>query len=305
MFRFVLLAVCVVLRCSQAASEVPDSFVNLVKTSCLECHNSSASIADFDLEEMINEPLSSNLQSWEQVVKKLEAFQMPPADAEQPRLDIRISATQALSDALDAFANKHPRAGRVESFRRMTRYEYRNVIRDLLSLPIDIDGLLPPDEMSYGFDNITVSELSPTLLNRYVSAAQKISRLAIGRPTHSPGGKTYRVPPDVTQDVHLPGLPLGTRGGIQVHHLFPEDGEYEITIRLARDRNEHVEGMREPHQLDLLLDRKVVKQFTVRPPGGKKDSDDAWTKPTHENIDRHLKIRFPVTAGKHDLGVTF
>lgn len=305
MSRFVILVVCVVLRCSQAASEVPDSFVNLVKASCLECHSSSASIADFDLEEMIGEPLSSNLQSWERVVKKMEAFQMPPADAEQPRNEIRISATQALSDALDAFAKKHPRAGHVESFRRMTRYEYRNAIRDLLSVPVDIDGLLPPDEVSHGFDNITVSELSPTLLNRYVSAAQTISRLAIGRPTHSPGGKTFRVPPDVTQDVHLPGLPLGTRGGILVHHLFPEDGEYEITIRLARDRNEHVEGMREPHQLELLLDRKMVKQFTVHPPAGKKDSDDAWTKPTHENIDRHLKFRFPVTAGKHELGVTF
>ncbi|MDG2220271.1 MAG: DUF1592 domain-containing protein [Rubripirellula sp.] len=305
MIRVAIFAACVIFRCSLAASEVPDRLVNLVSTACISCHSSDDPIAELNLEQMIAEPLSSNLQRWEQVVKKVGTFQMPPADADRPRRDVLVSATQALSDALDSIANKHPRAGHVESFRRLTRYEYGNAIRDLLSLQVDANSLLPPDEVSHGFDNITVSELSPTLLNRYVSAAQKISRLAIGRPTRSPGGKTYRVPPDVTQDVHLPGLPLGTRGGILVHHLFPEDGEYEISIRLSRDRNEHVEGMREEHKLDLLLDRKLLKQFTVRPPAGKKQTSDSWDKPTHANIDRHLKFRFPVTAGTRELGVTF
>ena len=103
---------------------------------------------------------------------------------------------------------------------------------------------------------MTVGDLSPTLLDRYITAAQKISRIAVGSPGRSPGGDTIRIRPDITQEEHVEGLPLGTRGGALIPYTFPQDGEYEIQLRLARDRNEHVEGLREPHELEVLLDRE-------------------------------------------------
>src|SRR6185503_16319390 len=165
-------------------------------------------------------------------------------------------------------------------------------------------ALLPSDDASYGFDNVTVGDLSPTLLDRYVSAAEKISRLAIGRPSRSPGGDTIRIPADVTQEEHIEGLPIGTRGGTLIHYTFPQDGDYEIQIRLTRDRDEHVEGLSEPHDLELLLDRERLQLFTVKPPvreAGVPETDQ----PSHEKVDQHLKVRVPVTAGPHVVGVAF
>src|SRR5262249_34563811 len=137
------------------------------------------------------------------------------------------------------------------------------------------------------FDNVTVRELSPTLLERYITAAQKISRLAVGGARPSPGGDTIRVRADITQEDRVEGLPFGTRGGALIRYTFPRDGEYEIQIRLARDRNEHVEGLSEPHELEVLLDRERVRSFTVKPPPGRRD---------FENVDAHLKFRLSAKA---------
>src|SRR5439155_2485010 len=191
-------------------------------------------------------------------------------------------------------AAEHPDPGRTETFRRLTRTEYQNAIRDLLALDIDATALLPKDEDARGFDNVTVGTLSPTLLNRYISAAQKISSLAVGAPRR-PGGDTFRTPPDLTQEEHVEGLPIGTRGGMLIHYAFPQDAEYEVQIRLTRDRNEEVEGLHEPHQLELLLDGEQVQAFTVTPAKDK----------NYDAIDRHLKFRMPVSAGPHQVGVTF
>ncbi|GIT04660.1 MAG: hypothetical protein CM1200mP29_00710 [Verrucomicrobiota bacterium] len=180
-------------------------------------------------------------------------------------------------------AAQHPQPGQIDTLRRLNRTEYRNAIRDLLVLDIDAAALLPADESSHGFDNITVGDLSPTLLNRYIIAAQKISRLAVGVPRKSPEGHTIRIPPDPTQEEHVPGLPLGTRGGTLIPYTFPQDGEYEIQIHLTRDRNEHVEGLSGTHELELLLDRERLKVFTVKKP--KKRND-------HTKLDAHLKTAF-------------
>ena len=201
-----------------------------------------------------------------------------------------------LASTLDRAAAKNPNPGRTETFRRLNRTEYQNAIRDLLALDIAAAALLPKDDASHGFDNVTVGELSPTLLNRYISAAEKISRLAVGAPHRQPGGDTYRLRPDLTQEEHVEGLPPGTRGGMLLKHTFPRDGEYEIQIRLTRDRNEEVEGLREAHELEVLLDRGRVSLFSVAPPKGDRD---------FEKVDAHLKVRVPVTAGPHQLGVTF
>ncbi|MBW8884212.1 MAG: DUF1592 domain-containing protein, partial [Planctomycetia bacterium] len=176
------------------------------------------------------------------------------------------------------------------------RIEYQNTIRDLLAIDIDAAALLPADESSHGFDNITITDLSPTLLNRYVSAAQKISRLAVGRAPRAPGGETFRIRPDVTQDVHIEGLPLGTRGGTLIHYNFPVSGEYEVQIRLMRDRNDAIESLRDTHELEVLLDRQRAELLTVKPPArGQSD----------ETVDANLKTRVKVSAGTHQVGVAF
>src|SRR6185436_12398605 len=201
-----------------------------------------------------------------------------------------------LESSLNAAAAKSPNPGRTETFRRLNRTEYRNVIRDLLGLEVDVASLLPADESSHGFDNVTVADLSPALLNRYVSAAEKISRLAVGVAPGSPRGDTVRIRPDVTQDTHIEGLPIGTRGGVLIPYNFSVDGEYEIQVHLMRDRNEGIEGLSEPHEFEVLMDRERVDLFTVKPPA-KGESE--------QNVDANLKSRVKVKAGPHKLGVTF
>lgn len=278
---------------------------SMVSGYCLDCHNSSDLTAGLDLEAVSMTSVANNAALWEEVVKKLRAGQMPPSDMDRPEESTVAEVLRSLESSLDQIALDHPQPGRTETFRRLTRFEYQNAIRDLLSLDVDVTSMLPADEVSHGFDNITVGELSPTLINRYITAAQKISRLAMGRSLSGPDGRTVRVPADVTQEQHVEGLPLGTRGGILISHTFPQDGEYEIRVRLARDRNEHVEGLSEPHELEVLLDSQRLQLLTVRPPSGKADPSDEYGKPTHENVDRHLVVRSRVSAGPHDVGVTF
>ena len=249
-----------------------------------------------DLERIAREDTIQHADEWERVLRKLRARQMPPIGKDRPTEKIYDEVATRLASTLDRAAAKNPNPGRTETFRRLNRTEYQNAIRDLLALDIDAAALLPKDDASHGFDNVTVGDLSPTLLNRYISAAGKISRLAVGAPQRAPGGDTFRIRPDVTQEEHVEGLPLGTRGGTLLTHTFLRDGEYEIQIRLTRDRNEEVEGLRESHELEVLLDRERVKLFTVSPPNGDKN---------FEKVDAHLKVRVPVSAGPHLLGVTF
>jgi hypothetical protein len=268
----------------------------LVHDYCIDCHDSAQQTGGLDLESVGGVALERNADVWERVVHKLKARQMPPGDMPRPSEAAYRAIVDSLERSLDAVAAHNPQPGRTSTFRRLTRTEYQNAIRDLLSLQIETDGLLPKDESSQGFDNITVGELSPTLLNRYVSAAEKISRLAVGRVGRSPGGDTFRVPADLTQEDHLPGLPIGTRGGILIPYNFPQNGEYEVRVRLARDRNEEVEGLRGPHRLEVLLDRRRVQQFVIQPPEAGEG---------HDQVDAHLRARFPVKAGPHNLAVTF
>jgi hypothetical protein len=248
--------------------------------------------------------VAQNPEIWEKVVRKVRARQMPPVGLPRPDEATYRATIASLEQSLDRAAAAHPNPGRTETLRRLTRTEYRNAVRDLLALDVDVAALLPADESSYGFDNVTVGDLSPTSLDRYVSAAEKISRVAVGRPSRSPGGDTIRIAPDLTQEEHLEGLPIGTRGGALVTYTFPLDGEYEIQVRLSRDRNEHVEGLTEAHEMELLLDRERVQVFTVKPPAREAGFSEDY-QPSHDNIDQHLKIRVPVSAGPHSLGVTF
>ena len=276
----------------------------LVNTYCVSCHNSVTKSGDLDLAVANAAKVDEHREVWEKVARKLHARQMPPLGSRRPDERTYTAALTSLDSSLDRLAAASPNPGRTATFRRLTRTEYRNAVRDLLTLEPDVDALLPGDSSSYGFDNVTVGNLSPTLLERYVSAAEKISRLAVGRAGLSVGGSTVRIQPDLTQEEHVEGLPLGTRGGALVRHTFPVDGQYEITIRLARDRNEHIEGLSESQEIELLLDGARVQAFTVEPPALEKEHDLNY-QPSQDTLDAHLKIRVPISAGPHALGVTF
>lgn len=277
-------------------SKNPELAFATIQKYCYDCHDSVMEKGGLDLEAIQAAEIAAHSTIWEKVVRKMNARQMPPIGKRRPDEATYEQTLAQLSAALDQAAAQNPNPGRTETFRRLNRTEYQNAIRDLLDLRIDAAALLPKDEASHGFDNVTVSTLSPTLLDRYITAAQKISRIAIGAPRKTPGGDTYRIPADVTQEAHVQGLPIGTRGGILIPHTFPQDGEYEFQIRLARDRNEEIEGLNGKYELEILIDDQRIELFPVAPPKVRGDYD---------SVDEKLKIRVPVSAGLHEVGVTF
>lgn len=282
---------------AQNVSHPPSPQVkSMVNEYCVRCHDAESKKGDLDLELLSREDVTAHSDQWEQVIRKLRSRQMPPVGKDRPDDRIFDEVVTGLSLTLDRAATGNPNPGRTDTFRRLNRTEYQNAIRDLLDLDIEASALLPKDDASHGFDNVSVGELSPTLLNRYISAAEKISHLAVGAVSRQPGGETYRPRPDLTQEEHVEGLPPGTRGGMVLNHTFPRNGDYEIQVRLTRDRNEEVEGLREAHDLDVLLDREPLKSFTVAPPKGDRN---------FEKVDAHLKARIHVTAGPHQIGVAF
>jgi hypothetical protein len=264
---------------------------------CVTCHNERLKTADLTLDKIDVANPSAGAETWEKVVRKLRSATMPPSNMPQPSAEERGALRGWLETSLDAAAAANPNPGRTETLRRLNRTEYQNSIRDLLALEVDAASLLPPDESGHGFDNVTVGDLPPALLDRYISAAQKISRLAIGGAVSSLESDVIRVPPDVTQENHVAGLPIGTRGGVLARHTFVQDGEYEFQILLARQQNGNIAGLRDPqpHELQVLVDRMPIATFKIQRPA---EGDDA-------HVDRDLKIRVPVTAGPHEVGVTF
>src|ERR1700754_1590263 len=175
----------------------------LVEEYCLTCHDNLEQEGGLSL-ETVSADVSQHPDDWEKVVRKLRARQMPPVGRKERPDEATYDATvRFLETSLDRAAASDPNPGRTATTRPLTRTEYRNAVRDLLALEVDVESLLPADDSSYGFDNVTVGDLSPTLLDRYISAAQKISRVAVGRPSRSPDGVTIRMPPDLTQEQHL------------------------------------------------------------------------------------------------------
>jgi mono/diheme cytochrome c family protein len=264
---------------------------------CVTCHNERLKTADLRLDRIDVANPGMEADVWEKVVRKVHTGTMPPFNVPQPSEDDRRTLLLWLETSLDTASAARPNPGRTDTLRRLNRTEYQNAVRDLLALDIDAAALLPPDESGHGFDNVTVGDLPPTLLDRYISAAQKISRLAIGIPESSLQSDIIRLPADLTQEDHLPGLPMGTRGGVSVSHTFAQDGEYEIQIWLARDLEGNVSGLREPraHELMVLVDRQPVAIFKIEKPAGA----DATV------LDKDLKAHVTVPAGPHEIGVTF
>jgi mono/diheme cytochrome c family protein len=294
----VQVAVCAQQRNAARAGPAPTSSQRqFLDRHCATCHNERLKTAGLSLVQADLSRPGAQPELWEKVVRKLHTGVMPPPNMPQPSEPDRRAMLTWLETSLDAASAAKRNPGRTETLRRLNRTEYQNAIRDLLALDIDAASLLPADESGHGFDNVTVGDLSPTLLNRYISAAQKISRLAVGSTQSSLQSDTIQTPADLTQEDQLPGLPLGTRGGVSASYTFPQDGEYEIQVFLARNLEGVVSGLREarPHELLVLLDREPVKTFTIQKPAS---GDDA-------HFDKDLKLRVTVNAGPRNIAVTF
>jgi hypothetical protein len=200
---------------------------------CVSCHNARVKSGGLALEGLNPLEVEGHAEVWERVVRKLRTGMMPPDGAPKPSGAARAAFTTSLESALDRVAVRQLDPG-APALHRLNRTEYANVVRDLLSLDVDVSALLPPDDSAAGFDNIAdVLTVSPALIEGYVAAAAKISRLAVGDSSIGLDRTVYRVPGDLSQDVHIEGLPLGTRGGIVVRHTFPLDAEYDLQVAQA------------------------------------------------------------------------
>jgi Protein of unknown function (DUF1592)/Protein of unknown function (DUF1588)/Protein of unknown function (DUF1587)/Protein of unknown function (DUF1585)/Protein of unknown function (DUF1595) len=200
---------------------------------CMDCHNDSEYTGDLSFDAIRHDEFAAAAPVWEHAIRKLRGGFMPPPGQPRPPGDGASELAAWLETTLDAAAREDPHPG-APALHRLNRAEYANAVRDLLDMPVDATALLPADDSSAGFDNIASAlSISPSLLQAYTAAAAKISRMAVGDSTISPGQTTYSVPRDVSQDDHVAGLPFGTRGGLLVDHVFPLTAEYEIRVNVS------------------------------------------------------------------------
>jgi hypothetical protein len=271
---------------------------------CIACHNDRAKTGGLTLEKIDVANIPANAETWEMVIRKLRVGAMPPSGMPKPSAAEVGSFLSSLESSLDKAYAANPNPGRA-TLHRLNRTEYANSVRDLLSLDVDATTLLPPDDESYGFDNnADVLGVSPSLLERYISASRKVSRLAVGDPTQGPVAQTFRARPDLSQDKRVEGLPLGTRGGLLIHYNFPLDGKYTIKVVLARNTVDVIRGLEEAHQIEILVDGARVFLATV---GGTSDTEALVKNPAEARmmIESRLQARIPVKAGPRTVAVTF
>ena len=267
---------------------------------CIACHRGPTAVAGLHLDTFDISNFETNGATWEKLARKLRNREMPPADMRRPDEATYSALVKYIETGRDHLAEIKPNPGR-PTLHRLNRTEYGNAVRDLLALEIDVADLLPADDIGYGFDNIgDVLQVSPVLLERYLSVARKISRTAVGDTTIPVSYQTYDVPHRLVQEDRLgERAPVGSRGGTIVRHLFPVDGEYEISVALARNRDDEYLGLQRERKLDLRLDDQRLQLFTIAA-NPKKVVLGGGTPP-----DAHLKIRLPVKAGTRELAATF
>jgi hypothetical protein len=275
----------------------------VLDTYCVGCHSDRTRTGGLSLEKADLTDIPKGAETWEKVIRKVRAGMMPPPGMPRPDRARLNEFAGFLETSLDRAAAQKPRPGRT-SMHRLNRAEYANAIRDLLALDVDAAALLPPDDESSGFDNIAdVLTVSPSLMERYLSASWNISRMAVGNLNIAPSTSTYRVRPDLSQDQHIDGLPPGTRGGILVRHNFPLDGEYIIKLRLWRNTFDLMRGMEDPHDIEIAMDGARLTLVTA---GGRDDflkmAENPGTFGT--DLDQRLTLRMSVKAGTHTLWAT-
>ncbi len=291
----------------------------LLDRYCVACHNERSLTAGLALDTADVAKAGAEPEVWERVIRKLRLNAMPPPG--RPRPD--AAATQALVSFLkteiDQAAAANPNPGRVDAFHRLNRAEYKNAIRDLLLVDVDVTSLLPADDSDrHGFDNMaSMLSVSPTLIERYLSAAKKISRAAVGVASGGTSRHTYQAfPYEVDEDWTNASdeLPFGSRGGLAVRHTFPVDATYEVMVRLRRNGYDYILGSAEPHQIDIRIDGVRVGLFTVggedrgtpAPLGfaGNLPGSPEWAEHV-TTYDDNVRVRVPVEAGARVVGVSF
>jgi len=265
----------------------------VVDQYCVICHNEKAKTAGLMLDKLDLAHIGEHAEVWEKVVRKLRAGMMPPAGMPRPNAAAYEALTVALESELDRAATARPRLA-TPGVHRMNRAEYANAVHELLALDIDPAAFLPADDSSYGFDNVVSGlQVSPALVEGYVSAASKISRLALGHET-APSRKVYHVREDYSQEDHVEGLPFGTRGGMLIRHYFPADGEYLIEWNPVRTTvGSLFGGDSEDEQLEVTIDGERVKLFKI-----------GVDVPLTSNHDKN-QVRATLKAGQHTVGVAF
>ena len=282
----------------------------LLNQYCVTCHNERLKTAGLLLDRADVEHVGLSVETWEKVAHKVRSGAMPPPGLPRPDKSALDAFVTHLETELDRDAAVHPDPGRPPEH-RLNQFEYSNAIRDLLALDIDAGSLLPADESDHGFDNIAaVLSISPTLLERYLSAARKITRLAVGDPATRPTVETFRISRGLRQDERMSEeLPFGTRGGMVVHRYFPLDGEYAVKVTLGRSFTAaRIRAINTREQIDVFLDGARVTRFDI---GGECAADGAYAardpkcRAYTETADEALHVRFPAKAGPHAVGVAF
>ncbi len=289
---------------------------------CITCHNQKLKTAGIMLDQVDLSKPAANAEVLERVIAKLRAGSMPPP--KMPRADAatyRVIAT-ALENSIDQASAGHPDPGRIGAVHRLNRAEYNNAIRDLFALDVDLTSRLPGDNTADGsFDNFADSlSISTALLDQYMSVARQVTRLAVGLPPTQADLKRFEIPLHVVQDDRQSeDLPFGSRGGMAIHYNFPVDGTYLIKVKLQRQYQDYLKGMGWPQKLDVRLDGKLLKRFTVG--GGARGraaaasyagdgepgfaGDPEWEKYMQVGGDAGLEVRIPVKAGSRVVGVSF
>ena len=297
----------------------------VISTYCTTCHNQRLKTADLALDTLDVTKPAANAEVWERVIAKLHAGSMPPAGRPRPDAATYRALANWLETEIDRAWAAAPSHGRIAAVHRLNRAEYNNAIRDLFAFDpagFDVKALLPGDETADGsFDNFADAlSISTAHLERYLSVARQVTRRAAGLPPASPALETFEIPLHMMQDDRQSDdLPFGSRGGLAIRHHFPVDGEYVVKVRLQRQYQDYIKGMGWPQQLDVRLDSKLLKRFTVgggaqgRPAASSYAGDgepgfagdDSWEKYMQIGGDAGLQLRIPVTAGPHIVGVSF
>ena len=299
----------------QVAPAQPSPLRPVLNRYCLGCHSDRLRTAGLSLEALDAVHVAEGAEVWEEVLRKLRSGAMPPPGRPRPDRAVVQDVLAWLEAELDGAAAAAPNPGRTDSVHRLNRAEYRNAVRDLLALDVDVTSLLPADSADeHGFDNIAgMLSVSPTLLDRYLSAARRLSRLAVGLPPGGPTTEEYRVWLD--QDDYLgEDLPFGSRGGVAIRHRFPVDGEYVIDVRLYRQLFDVVIGLGSPHEVEIRVDGERILSAVI---GGEETDGappaafvgDIFGSPAWEqyarNVDAGLEVRLPAKAGSHLVTVSF
>jgi mono/diheme cytochrome c family protein len=309
-------------QAQRAPSTTPATAQALVDQYCVTCHNQRLRTAGLALDTLDPVHPSTNPEVWERVVGKLRAQSMPPPGRPRPDSATYRTIAAALEREIDQAWAARPKPGRIGAVHRMNRTEYTNVIHDLFALDLDVRPLLPGDETADGsFDNLADAlSISTAHLERYLSVARQVTRTATGLPPTSPRIETFDIPIHVLQDDRQSeDLPFGSRGGIAIPYNFPVAGEYLVKVRLQRQYQDYLKGMGWPQQLDVRLDGKLVKRFTV---GGDAKGraaalsyagdgepgfagDPEWETYMQVTGDAGLEVRLATGAGPHVVGVSF